>query len=185
MTVVPRAGRRGEADEGSTGNCPDGFPRWRGLAACPGAAGLSANTCETYCPFGGVVALFPLVKYRAYACTLNELNVALLVSLVALTIISKKAFCSWVCPLGWIQEWIGKTGRKVLGRSLRLPRKADLGLMAGRYVVLAVVVGLTYTVWQFDLGFRRWDPFYILFTWGGHGTARYSAYVVAASRRTL
>ncbi len=143
-----------------------------------GLAGATLNTCESYCPFGGLVALFPLAKYKAYACALTELNVALLVSLVALTLVSKKSFCSWICPLGTIQEWIGRGGRKVFGRYNHVPRKADRWLMLLRYAVLIAVPVLTYTVWQYDLVFRKYDPFYIIFTWGGHETAAFSTYVV-------
>ena len=35
-----------------------------------GLAGLTPNTCETYCPFGGLVAIFPLAKHKAYTCAL-------------------------------------------------------------------------------------------------------------------
>lgn len=145
-----------------------------------GLLGLTPNTCETYCPFGGIVALFPLAKYKAYACALTEFNVALLVSLVGLTALSKKSFCSWVCPLGTVQEWLGAGGRKLFRRSFHLPRRVDLGLMPLRYASIAAILLLTYTVWEYDLGFRAYDPFYILFTGGrGHGTSVVSLYVLA------
>jgi len=145
-----------------------------------GLSGLTQNTCESYCPFGGFVALFPLAKYRAYACALTELNVALLVSLIVLTVLSKKSFCSWVCPLGTVQEWVGRGGRKLKKRHWRLPRKLDGLVVPVRYLVLAAIPILTYTVWQYDLGFRKFDPFYILFTWGGHETASFSFLIVIA-----
>lgn len=143
-----------------------------------GLGGLTSNNCEAYCPFGGLVALYPLIRYKAYTCALTELNVALLVSLIVLTLVTKKSFCSWVCPLGTVQEWIGRAGAKMTGRRFHLPRTVDLVAMNLRYVVLGLVLGLTYTVWQFDLGFRAYDPFYILFTWGGHETAAFSVYIV-------
>jgi polyferredoxin len=143
-----------------------------------GLAGLTPNTCETYCPFGGLVALFPLAKYKQYTCALTELNVALLVSLVVLTVATKKSFCSWICPLGTVQEWVGRVGRKVFGRYPRVPTAPDRTLMLLRYAVLVAVPILTYTVWQYDLGFRAYDPYYILFTWGGHEVAAFSVFIV-------
>jgi len=143
-----------------------------------GLAGATPNTCETYCPFGGLVALYPLARYRAYACALTEFNVALLVSVVLLAIVSKKSFCGWVCPLGTVQEWIGRLGEKGLGRRCRVSEKADGRLRYLRYAVLVAIPVLTYTAWQFDLGFRAYDPFYILFTWGGHETNAASPYIV-------
>jgi polyferredoxin len=143
-----------------------------------GLTGHTPNTCEFYCPFGGLVALYPLVRYKAYACALTELNVALLVSVLVLTVLSKKSFCSWVCPLGTVLEWLGRLGGKVFRRRFHLPTRADRVLMNLRYVVLIAVPVLTFTVWKSDLGFRAFDPFYILFTWGGHGTAALSFLIV-------
>jgi len=143
-----------------------------------GVLGLTANTCETYCPFGGVVALYPLLRYRVYTCVLSEFNVALLVSLVALAVVSKKSFCGWICPLGTLLEWVNRGGRKLLGRTFLVPRSVDRWLIHLRYVVLGLVVAATWTVWQGDLGFRRWDPYYVLFTWGGHETAAWSPWIV-------
>lgn len=142
--------------------------------AIRGLAGLTANTCETYCPFGGVAALYPLVRFRVYTCALTEFNMALLVSLVGLTVLAKKSFCGWICPLGSIQEWLSRLGRRVFGRSFRPPARLDTWLMPLRYVVLAAVLALTWTVWQGDLGFRAYDPYYILFTLGGHETRPWS-----------
>jgi polyferredoxin len=144
-----------------------------------GLLGLTQNTCDSYCPFGGLVALFPLFKYKAYTCRLTELNTALLVSLGVLTVATKKSFCSWVCPFGSVSEWLGRLGRKVLRRDVKVPPRADRILMNLRYVVLVAVVVLTWTVWQFDLGFRAYDPFYILFSWGGHGTFPWSFAILA------
>jgi len=146
---------------------------FRGLAA------LTSVNCEYYCPFGGLVALYPLLRYKAYTCSLTEFNTALLVSTLVLTVASKKSFCGWVCPLGTLQEWLGRLGHKLFGRRFHLPRRADRVLMNLRYVVLVAVPVLTFTVWKFDLGFREYDPFYILFTWGGHGTTAVSVFVVA------
>jgi polyferredoxin len=111
-----------------------------------GLAGATPNTCEYYCPFGGLVALYPLVRYKAYTCSLTELNVSLLVSLVVLTVATKKSFCSWICPLGTVQEWIGRVGGKLFGRRFHPPARPDRALMILRYVVLALVVALTYTL---------------------------------------
>jgi ferredoxin len=144
-----------------------------------GFMGLTQNTCEAYCPFGGIVALFPLIKYKGYVCRLTELNTALLVSLLVLTLASKKSFCSWVCPFGSVSEWLGRLGRKVLRRDVKVPDRIDRVLMNLRYVVLVAVVVLTWTIWKFDLGFRAYDPFYILFSWGGHGTFLWSFAILA------
>ena len=146
--------------------------------AARGMAGATTNTCETYCPFAGLAALYPVLRYQTYTCALNEFHVALFVSLIGLTLVAKKSFCSWVCPLGTVQEWLGKLGRALFGRYLHLPASIDRVLIGLRYVVLAAVLGLTWTVWQGDLGFRAYDPFYIIFTaFQGHELAAFSIFI--------
>ncbi len=143
-----------------------------------GIMGQTGSTCETYCPFAGLVALYPLLRHNTYTCAMNEFHVALFVSLVALTFVTKKSFCSWVCPLGTVQEWIGKAGRKLFGRYVRPPAVIDRVLLNLKYVVLVLVLGLTWTVWQGDLGFRAYDPFYIIFTgFQGHETLWFSIFI--------
>jgi polyferredoxin len=143
-----------------------------------GLMGLTSVNCEYYCPFGGVVALYPLLRYKAYTCALTEFNTALLVSVLVLAVASKKSFCGWVCPVGTLQEWIGWVGKKVFRRRFQLPASLDRVLLNLRYVVLVAIPVLTFTAWKYDLGFRAFDPFYILFTWGGHGTAAFSVWIV-------
>lgn len=144
-----------------------------------GLLGDTPHDCETYCPFGGLAALYPLARYNVYTCRLTELNVALLVSTLALGLAAKKSFCSWVCPLGTLQEWIGRAGRTRWGRWLHLPASIDRYAVFLRYGVLAAVLTLTWTVWQGDLGFRAYDPYYIIFSWNGHGTFPWSVWVAA------
>ncbi len=143
-----------------------------------GLAGATPNTCETYCPFAGLVALYPLIRHQTYTCALNELHVALFISLVGLTVISKKSFCSWVCPLGTVQEWLWRLNRRIFGRTVRMPHALDRALIPLRYVVLAAVLGMTWTIWQGDLGFRAYDPFYIIFTgFQGHELMAFSVFI--------
>ncbi len=64
----------------------------------------------------------------------------LFVAFLAITLVFRKAFCSWLCPIGTLSEGLWKLGRRVLGRTFALPRWADLPLRALKYVLLALVV---------------------------------------------
>lgn len=61
----------------------------------------------------------------------------LLVAFLAITFLFRKAFCSWLCPVGTLSEWLWKLGRWIFGRTLALPRWADLPLRALKYALLA------------------------------------------------
>lgn len=61
----------------------------------------------------------------------------LLSSFLVISLLLRKAFCSWLCPVGTISEWLWKLGRKLIGRTLQLPRWLDIALRALKYLLLA------------------------------------------------
>lgn len=60
----------------------------------------------------------------------------LFLAFVLMSLLLKKAFCSWLCPVGTFSEALWKLGRKLLGRNLRLPRWLDIPLRALKYLLL-------------------------------------------------
>jgi polyferredoxin len=59
----------------------------------------------------------------------------LLIAFLAISLLLKKAFCSWLCPVGTISEFLWKLGRRVFGRNLALPRWLDLPLRSIKYLL--------------------------------------------------
>ena len=60
----------------------------------------------------------------------------LLSAFLGISLLLRKAFCSWLCPIGTISEWLWKLGRKLFGRSLALPRWLDIPLRGLKYLLL-------------------------------------------------
>ena len=60
----------------------------------------------------------------------------LLVAFLAMSLLMKKAFCSWLCPIGTLSEHLWKLGRKIFKKSLRVPRWVDLPLRSLKYLIL-------------------------------------------------
>ncbi len=64
----------------------------------------------------------------------------LLLSFLAMSFLLRKSFCSWVCPVGSVSEWLWQGGKALFRRNLRLPRWADLPLRSLKYVLMGFFV---------------------------------------------
>lgn len=53
------------------------------------------------------------------------------------SLLLKKSFCSWLCPVGTVSEYLWKLGSKLLRRNVTVPRWLDLPLRSLKYLLLA------------------------------------------------
>ncbi len=72
--------------------------------------------------------------------SLHPAGMFLLISFLAMSFLFRKAFCSWLCPVGTISEYLWQLGRKLLRRNFSLPRWLDVGLRGLKYLLLAFFV---------------------------------------------
>lgn len=152
------------------------------------AAGWSRTSIEAYCPFGGLESAISLLTHKRFTCVAGERNLALFLALILLTLLARKSFCGWICPVGAISEWFGILGRKLFPRArrdeygsplhaLEPPRHTDRALRWLRVLVLTVILQFTYQTGE--LVFRGYDPYYILFSFHGHDVMPWSYAVLA------
>ena len=69
---------------------------------------------------------------------LHPAGMFLLISFLAISLVFRKTFCSWLCPVGTISEWLWKLGRRVFRRNFFPPRWADIGLRSLKYILLGL-----------------------------------------------
>jgi polyferredoxin len=132
------------------------------------ALGFGTRSFEAYCPFGGIESLWGLFTMGNFSCTLGPLNLSLMLVLIALVIISKKSFCGWACPIGFLGELFGRIGGKAWKKRPKVPRNINNWIKLLRYVVLAVALFFTYRTGELIL--RGYDPFFLIFSGFGHGS---------------
>lgn len=124
---------------------------------------LSSASLHALCPFGGVVTIYQYVTTETFVQKIHESSFILMITGFILALLFGPVFCGWVCPLGTIQEWVGKIGKRLWGRKYNhlIPYTVDRVLRYARYLVLAWVIYMTAT--SATLFFSDYDPYFALF----------------------
>jgi polyferredoxin len=62
----------------------------------------------------------------------------MLMAFLTISFMYRKAFCSWICPVGTLSEWLWQTGRHLFKRTFAAPRWLDVPLRGLKYVLLGL-----------------------------------------------
>ncbi len=116
---------------------------------------------EAYCPFGGLSALMSKLHLGSLSCQMGETQIFLGVTLLIGAVLFGKLFCSYICPIGSITEWLGKIGEKYNLR-LKMPSIADRWLRIFKYALLFISVYITMNT--SELFCKEFDPYYAVVT---------------------
>jgi polyferredoxin len=124
---------------------------------------FSSASLHAVCPFGGVETLYTFIASGLFVKKIHSASLALAGIVLLLSIFFGPVFCGWVCPLGTVQEWVGKLGKKFFRRRYNhfVPARLDHYLRYTRYLVLLWVLYVTAT--SGVLVFEAYDPYYALF----------------------
>jgi polyferredoxin len=110
---------------------------------------------EGWLPIAGLMNL----KYRlltGHVPAVHPAAMFLLVTFLAIAFLFRKAFCSWLCPVGTISEYLWHAGRKLFRRNFRLPSWLDIPLRGLKYFLLGFFVWAVSTMSAPDIeGFMR------------------------------
>jgi polyferredoxin len=104
--------------------------RWNGWtpARPPGVEG--------WLPIAGLMS----TKYFLETGSIPSVHPAamvLILTFLGLSLVFRKAFCGWLCPVGAFSEWLWKLGRETFRRSFFAPKWLDIPLRSLKYLLLA------------------------------------------------
>ncbi|HYL38526.1 MAG TPA: 4Fe-4S binding protein [Bryobacteraceae bacterium] len=70
--------------------------------------------------------------------SVHPAGVFLLISFLLISWLARKSFCSWLCPVGTLSQYLAKLGRRLFRRNFRLPRGLDVPLRALKYILMGL-----------------------------------------------
>jgi len=110
--------------------------------------GQSAGAEQFYQRPPGVEGFLPIsalisLKYWLQTGIINEIHPSglfILIAIVGVSVLLKKAFCSWLCPIGTLSESLWMVGDKIFGRNLSVNKWLDYPLRSLKYLLLLFFV---------------------------------------------
>jgi polyferredoxin len=112
--------------------------RWAETAGWTRAVERPAGV-EGWLPIAGLMQL----KYVAITHqwpVIHPAGLFLIGAFLLIAFLLRKAFCSWLCPVGTLSEYLWKLGRYIFRRNVSLPRWLDVPLRGTKYLLLGFFV---------------------------------------------
>lgn len=99
---------------------------------------------EGFLPISALMGL----KHWFATGALNNIHPAatiILVAIIAMSMVLKKAFCSWMCPVGTLSESLWMLGQKIFKKSFSVWRWLDYPLRSLKYLLLFF---FAFSIWR-------------------------------------
>lgn len=89
----------------------------------------------------GFLPISAFVAFKVWLTTgefdaVHPAGLVLFTFIVLSGIFFRKSFCSWMCPVGTVSEWVGRLGKKLFKRNFDLPRWMTWILYPLKYLLL-------------------------------------------------
>jgi polyferredoxin len=116
------------------------FARWVG-AAQAGTLPLPDRPAgvEAFLPISGLMGLLDWF-YQGSLNVIHPAATVLVLIAIALALLLRKSFCSWVCPMGFLSDGLAKLGRLAFGRNFKPWKWLDVPLRGLKYLLMAFFV---------------------------------------------
>jgi polyferredoxin len=111
------------------------FVRFVGALFSGGPLPLRPAAIEAFLPISGLYGAVAWLKGGGIN-PVHPAAVVIFTTIVVIALLLRRAFCSWICPIGTISEWLWKLGFRKLQRNLTPPRWLDSSLRVIKYVLL-------------------------------------------------
>ena len=90
---------------------------------------------EAFLPISALVSLKGWLASGAIN-TVHPAALVIFLAAIAVSLLLKRSFCSWICPVSTVTELCWKTGVKLFGRNFRLPPYLDWLIRPVKYLLL-------------------------------------------------
>jgi polyferredoxin len=116
---------------------------------------------DGWLPIAGLMNLkYALLMLRMP--TVHPSAMVLAVIFLLASLLLKKIFCSWLCPVGTVSEFLWKLGRRLFGYNVTVPKWLDIPLRSLKYLLMAFFLFIVFSMSAEGLNDFMISPFGII-----------------------
>ena len=120
---------------------------------------------EGFLPIGSLMSLVYFIQTGDFNM-IHPAGFFIFLAVITISLVFGKSFCSWVCPIGLLSEYIGEFGakieKKLFGKELKLPKLLDYPLRSLKYIIMIFFVYSVFTMSADELKAFLDSPYNIL-----------------------
>ena len=99
------------------------------------------SSVDAFLPIGGLMA-FKYFILTGIVEPVHPSGFIIFAAVLGVSLIVKKGFCGWICPIGTLSQYVWMAGEKVFGRNFRIGPFTDISLRSLKYVLLGLFLFL-------------------------------------------
>lgn len=92
---------------------------------------------EGFMPIGALMAL-KLWLTEGIFDPIHPAALVIFIGAILLSLLLKKSFCGWICPVGTLSDCVWKIGKNIFGKNFYIPRYIDYPLRSLKYFLMSL-----------------------------------------------
>ncbi|WP_415713134.1 4Fe-4S binding protein [Maridesulfovibrio sp.] len=108
---------------------------------------------EGFLPISALLSLKQLFSKGVFD-EIHPAGLTIFIAVLVMSLIVRKGFCGYLCPVGFIHNLLNKIGKKI-GKTVTIKGKLEFGLLIPKYILLAFFLNSVF----FKMGERELDAF--------------------------
>jgi polyferredoxin len=94
---------------------------------------------DAFLPIGGLMA-FKYFLFTGIIEPVHPSGFILFVAILGVSLVMKKGFCGWICPVGTLSQYIWMAGEWILGKNFKIEKTTDIILRSLKYILLSLFI---------------------------------------------
>jgi len=94
---------------------------------------------DAFLPIGGLMA-FKYFLFTGIIEPVHPSGFILFVAILGVSLVMKKGFCGWICPVGTLSQYVWMAGERILGKNFKIEKTTDIILRSLKYILLSLFI---------------------------------------------